>query len=540
MEAVIRKDGTFFPIFFILLAGLIFLGWKNAFIQDDAFISFRYAANLADGHGLVWNPGERREGYTNFLWTVIMALPHAFGFGPVIFLKILGIATLGCSLAITFITTEKVLHSRAAGLAAMLLTGGNYTFSAYATGGLETQLQALLIIAGFFTGILIHENPTRLRFRVLFSLVCGFGLLTRLDSTLPLMVMGTSILIGDLRNKDMTASKITARWLPLVLPVLLLVLPWLVWKAIYYGSLLPNTFFVKAATPTGEIFTQGARYILLFLNSYWLTPFLLLAVFFSKTILTNRFLIQAGAAALLWGLYVIYVGGDFMEFRFLVPVLPLFFILISAAIWQIQPILPRALLIGIILIGSWRHWKTFENRDGVESIRALHAHVAAPEENWIGAGKRLGELFGHLPGVRIATTAAGAIPYYSGLYSVDMLGLNDAWVARHGITLGSRPGHQRISPLSYLIERKVNLVIGQPMVLPRGIRPADHPAFRNLEILELMDLEPNQLPGELLMVEIPLDSLYTLSVVYLQQDEGIDRVIQTQGLATYPITVKPD
>src|SRR5207247_899918 len=44
-------------------------GW----LVDDAFISFRYAQHLVDGYGLVFNPGERVEGYTNFLWTMIMA-----------------------------------------------------------------------------------------------------------------------------------------------------------------------------------------------------------------------------------------------------------------------------------------------------------------------------------------------------------------------------------------------------------------------------------------------------------------------------------
>ena len=53
------------------------LAWQHRFLQDDAFISFRYARNLATGHGLVWNPGERVEGYTNFLWTLLMAAPAA-------------------------------------------------------------------------------------------------------------------------------------------------------------------------------------------------------------------------------------------------------------------------------------------------------------------------------------------------------------------------------------------------------------------------------------------------------------------------------
>ena len=47
--------------------------------QDDAYISFRFARNLVRGHGLVFNVGERVEGYTNFLWTVISAIPMALG-----------------------------------------------------------------------------------------------------------------------------------------------------------------------------------------------------------------------------------------------------------------------------------------------------------------------------------------------------------------------------------------------------------------------------------------------------------------------------
>ncbi|HPB97137.1 MAG TPA: hypothetical protein PKW66_14560 [Polyangiaceae bacterium] len=53
--------------------------WSLRWIADDAFISFRYARNLVEGHGLVFNPGERVEGYTNFLWTVLLAGAYAIG-----------------------------------------------------------------------------------------------------------------------------------------------------------------------------------------------------------------------------------------------------------------------------------------------------------------------------------------------------------------------------------------------------------------------------------------------------------------------------
>ena len=59
----------------LLLAALLF-GYnvhRYYFLSDDSFISFRYARHLAEGHGLVWNSGERIEGYTNFLWVLFMA-----------------------------------------------------------------------------------------------------------------------------------------------------------------------------------------------------------------------------------------------------------------------------------------------------------------------------------------------------------------------------------------------------------------------------------------------------------------------------------
>ena len=63
-----------------LLAWLTSVAW---FLTDDAFISFRYVRNLLAGHGLVFNPGEYVEGYTNFLWILeLAALWGFFGLRP--------------------------------------------------------------------------------------------------------------------------------------------------------------------------------------------------------------------------------------------------------------------------------------------------------------------------------------------------------------------------------------------------------------------------------------------------------------------------
>jgi len=74
------------------------LAWTRRFVQDDAFISFRYARNWVNGHGLVFNPGERVEGYTNFLWTLLCALPIKMDWDPVFFTTIVGIGLFTVSL----------------------------------------------------------------------------------------------------------------------------------------------------------------------------------------------------------------------------------------------------------------------------------------------------------------------------------------------------------------------------------------------------------------------------------------------------------
>jgi hypothetical protein len=90
----------------IIIAALLFIGSAAAawpFTVDDSFITFRYAANLSAGYGPVYNPGAApAEGYTAFLWVLVMTLPHLPGIDAVVFSKIVGIlAIIGCG-AVTY------------------------------------------------------------------------------------------------------------------------------------------------------------------------------------------------------------------------------------------------------------------------------------------------------------------------------------------------------------------------------------------------------------------------------------------------------
>ena len=113
-----------------LLLLLLLLAWSLRFVQDDAFISFRYAHNLVLGEGLVWNPGERVEGYSNFLWTLAIAAGLGAGIEPVGFSYGLGLICLAASLLFTY-----SLGQRLTGIRSDALGGPEVLARGVGTGG---------------------------------------------------------------------------------------------------------------------------------------------------------------------------------------------------------------------------------------------------------------------------------------------------------------------------------------------------------------------------------------------------------------------
>jgi len=271
------------------------------------------------------------------------------------------------------------------------------------------------------------------------------------------------------------------------------------------------------------------------------------------------------AVLALWIAYTVAVGGDFMEFRFLVPVIPLMMLFIVWLIFcYVQRPLFRLALVALVPLGCVHHCLTFDYATEpplvreIHSVKQLQAYLEPPFPDWVGLGQKLGELFSqpHRPaglpaasrrsaspladnpadaladhsgeGVTIAVTSAGVLPFYSRLRSVDMHGLNDRWLARHGPRVTTELGHRILPPVEYLIRRGVNIVVGHPIVRPRAElkEPAD--LLRNLGThpfkLAITDLA--DLPPEARIVEIPVNAQYSLIVLYLVRHPLVDRRIE--------------
>ena len=246
------------------------------------------------------------------------------------------------------------------------------------------------------------------------------------------------------------------------------------WRFFYYGDFLPNTYYAKVG---GFSWERSRFYLDSFFSGYHLYGFIPLGIvaIWARRDFTSALFATAVAVNLA---YLTWIGGDFLEYRFLVPILPYLYWLVVDGVRAIATLeigagwrraLPRAaaavvvsaLLAGTILgSASDQTWSVGRGIEGVAASR-FYAEVR------IGQGRLLRSLIdgGALPReLRWQTRGAGAIPYYTGWYTLDTLGLNDRYVARQPLRPGShgRVGHQRHAPLEYSRAKKVQLLpVGQ-------------------------------------------------------------------------------
>lgn len=470
-------------LFVGLIAFACYQAYSKRFVQDDAFISFRYAKNLALGYGLVFNPfGERVEGYTNFLYTLIMVLPHYFSWSAIEFSYLVSGTCWLSSLAFSYLISRVIFKaSTNLSLCLVAFLSLNQTFYIYATGGLETSLVCFFVLASFF--FLFHpKNAESRRTQLLASIAALCALLSRLDAGLLLLIFGACF-VAKLFCEGRGLKDNFKILLSNVGPALIVFLAYMFWKYQYYGEILPNTFYAKLGAATS--LERGSNYLLSFYRAYffWLAGLLVLFALvyerlWLKEIIKFRFKhidfakVSVFFAIVVWSYYVVRTGGDFMEYRFFVCLLPFicFFILLVLQKLTYNPSLQVALF-AIAIPTSYLNYKyEYKLPAGVESRDELVANIASQPRLWITVGRQLEAYFKTQAGLVIATSAAGAIPYYSNLHTIDTLGLNDAWVARNGILLSNLPGHQRMASLDYLLDRHVDFILGSPQVFSNKLK----------------------------------------------------------------------
>jgi hypothetical protein len=442
-----------------LLLLLVFI-WnvkRESFLGDDCFISFRYAQHLAEGQGLAWNPGERVEGYTNFLWVILMAGAIKAGGSPEIAANALGIASgAGVLVLLLFHSARRHGWGEPFIWLAPLSLAASRSFTAWSTGGLETMFFTLLLVAGYLA--LLRERESDSPLPLLSSTLLGLAAITRPEGALFAAIAGLFFLGDVLSGKTKLGRAIV--W---GLPCLVLVGSHLLWRHAYYGEWLPNSFHAKVA---GAWWDQGWRYLSLFATDYaiaWFLPLIVVAWILRRSV-AIALPVVATAAYLT---YVVAVGGDRFEFRFIVVVLPFLYGTLGEGLCALSARLAGRSMalswvvgggIGLALLVTTATGSRGEEANGVREQVAGLGTIERYATRRTEEGRFLRELVerGDLPeDLVICVGGAGALPYYSGLTTVDRRGINDRHIARLPLSKRGKLAHERDAPLDYLVEREV-------------------------------------------------------------------------------------
>jgi arabinofuranosyltransferase len=240
-----------------------------------------------------------------------------------------------------------------------------------------------------------------------------------------------------------------------------------------------------------------------------------------------------------WFLYVCVVGADFMEFRFVVPVIPLLALLAAYLVDPVTSVLRQVLLVGTLLVFSAAHAvaPTILPYPVLTFTQISHWPSDSPTA-WQAMGELLHEQFPGGPDVPgqpvIAVAPLGVIGYFADLPTIDMLGLADATVAREGATFDLYyPGHVRMATVPYLEERGVDLVIGQPRVVPAD---PERTSYRLSEVTNLWPAaDLNLLPEQARIIEVPVTDDQVWLLVWLEPNDRVAEAVQRNGWRVLPI-----
>jgi hypothetical protein len=469
----------------LVLGGVIALFAQDAWVADrymtdDAFISFRYAKHLAEGAGPVWSPGDRVEGYTNFGWVLALAVAIKAGFDPIDASRALGLAaSAGILAAAPFLAAQ--FRARGSGewwaltVATMAALALNTGLAVWTFAGLETSAFTLFVTLGV---IAFLAEQRRGDAGMASAALLFVAALIRPDGVVVFAVSAAWRAAGVVRARDRRGAMRFAAWAAAFAVPFGIYWCWRWW---YYGDFFSNTYYLKTGGGR-EFYERGAWYVRDFAASYW--AWLGLAAVLSiwrERREPHHPSAFAAALVIVWFAYVAASGGDWMPyFRFLLPVVPLLYALIANGLIDLATVIaPRAgdraamrwaLACGALLVlvfSSVRAYDDTSARDpsgfGSDVLPgSINVDVHRPIGLW---------LRDNLPAdATVAQIATGIVPYYSGLPTLDMLGVNDHHIAHQDRRIPHQPaGHDKEDGAYILLARPevIWLSVG-PEAMPRS------------------------------------------------------------------------
>ncbi len=404
---------------------------------DDAYITFRYAQNIIDGSGMVYNPGERVLGTTTPIYSFTMAiLGSALGGidAPYPWIALLVNTIADVLTAILLIRLGQSLGHRRAGYATAFIWAIAPMSVTFAIGGMETSVFVCLMIATFYfysKGSLVPA-----------SLMASLSLLTRPDALLFILPLGL-----DRLRRAIFVRQSSLRERISFNEVAVFALPTLLWVAfafLYFGNPLPNSIAAKTAA-----YLLPREAALVRLLQHYATPFLGHLAFGRAWIILGVILfpIVFGLGALRairknnsswailaypWIYMIAFSIANPLIFRwYLTPPLPVYFLGIFMGVERIAQDIKRPLLTSVVAVvafaltaNGWTlHPDHGPDRPAPEmayiKLELMYEEVGRELKNKIASDETL------------AAGDIGALGYFSSARILDTVGLITPQVAHY-------------------------------------------------------------------------------------------------------------
>lgn len=387
------------------------------FLIDDVFISARYARHLVEGHGLVWIVGERVEGYTNFLWTVLLAPGFIPALGLVPWIKWMNAAwamlafALTWRLAVRFAARDEAAREPGPALwgvmpAAAALCALPFVLSA--AEGLETMMFTALAQLALLWAWDARESERWPRAALALAALA----MTRPDGVLNVVWIAVVL---RLRGRSWAHVARTAGVFALIFGA------YFITRWAWYGELLPNTFYAKGGGH-GELMRRGLQEIGAFAGRTggWTWLVAIPALFARRW---RPAAIAVLGMPLLRGAFELWSGGAWMgRDRFLVPALPHIMLLVALgarALVRRAPEAAAAVALAFVLASGWATWPAAHVRAVTYGQKLQQAHLRFGLDVDLHTAKD----------AVIAIDDAGIAPLVADREAIDMLGLNDGHLA---------------------------------------------------------------------------------------------------------------
>jgi hypothetical protein len=436
---------------------LVVLAWPRRWYNDDTFITLRYAANLAAGHGIVWNVADpvRVEGSTSPGWMLMNTGAIAVGLDPVAISHLAGLIAALAGLALVVRSARRDLGLPAwLAVAAALSLAVSRQWVIWGVSAMETTAATVVALAA--TIRMAREvdgaDAADRRRRPWISGLIFFAA-TLLRPEIPLLHLAAGLGLGAVRYSRAAVRAIVLSGASHAVLLAGLVL----FRLTYFGRPLPNTFYAKVG---GLQLAEGARYLGQFLLQTHAWLWLPLVVAGAVGVARRWPLAVALAAqALALTAWIVAVGGDAWEFRFFVPLLPALALLSAAGIDAVAARVPRGrtalaagLAVALVLSQAATLALPFRGFGAV----APSGDMRAQADEMLRQGRALARYLS--PGDRIATGWAGALPFVTGAWHLDVWGLNDPEIATRPFDRGEVLYHRRRASWDDIVARRVMFV----------------------------------------------------------------------------------